>query len=552
MNKFQDGFSSNSYDDLLAEYSGDVLTNKPVETPAPQERTPKPSTQRYNAPTKRNPVNQPNFKKTETSFEDDLSNAFRSTSNRPVPSRPNLESTHYKASSNYSEPQRRSDRFNVKINFNPNEYGEEPVNNENNFLDKIKKVKKEKSGKEDSMKPSKKTTKTSAPKNSKKKSSAKIFVKKNGKIHFNADAFKLAFINFFRARAKGFAVFGVCIVLAVVISLCALSCVNDVLAINREYEEIEIVLPNGADTKEAIDILDEAGLIKNKTFCYLFAQLMGITDKGYLPGVYNLSPDMGVEKMLLRFKTTVVRGRMIEIVVPEGFTIDQIFARLEKNKICSASSLYKVLDTIDFSEEYSFIAKIDDADDRYHVLEGYMYPATYEFEQGADPASVIRKFLNKFQSVWTEEYSAKAAELGMSVDEVITLASIIEKEGNSQEQFQQISSVLHNRLNSDSAEHLVLKCDSTVDYIENYIHNRVHTDSERNKHRENYNTYVCWGLPVGAICNPGKASIEAALNPPKSNNYFFQHDKNGKIYLAETGKQHEANKLIVEKVDGEG
>ncbi len=549
MNKFQDGFSNNSYDDLLAEYSGDVLTNKPEEKTSYQRREPQAPAQRY-VPTNRNLGNQPNARRVEPSFEDDLSNAFKSSPNRPTPTRRNTSNTHYGASNSHSELPRRGGRFNVNIRFNPNEYGEEPNTNENYLLDTTKKQKRE-----DSMKTTKNTTKgttkKSSPRTSKKKSNPKIFVKRNGKIQFDSDAFKLAFINFFKARAKGLAIFAICVVIATVISCISLSCLNDVLAINREYEEVEVILPNGVDTKEAIEILDEAGLIKNKTFCYVFSQVMGITDKGYLPGVYTLSPDMGVEKMLLRFKTTIKRGRLIEIVIPEGFTIDQIFARLEKNKVCSASSLYKVLETIDFSEEYSFVKKLDNKKDRYHVLEGYMYPATYEFEQGSDPATVIRQFLNKFQSVWTEEYSAQAEKLGMTMDEVITLASIIEKEGNSKEQFQQISSVLHNRLTTYAWELPALECDSTWDYIEKYIYNRVHVESERDKYVEKYWTYECTGLPVGAICNPGRASIEAALNPPKTKNKYFRHDKNGKIYLAETLDQHNANGAIVNKVNGE-
>ena len=398
---------------------------------------------------------------------------------------------------------------------------------------------------------SKGAAKKTAPRKPKKSAKSKIFVKRNGKIQFNPEGLKLTLANYFNARATGLVIFAICIVLATIVSAVTISCLNDVLAINREYDQIEVILPNGVDTKEAIEILDEAGLIKNKTFCYIFAKVMGVSDKGYLPGVYTLSPDMGVEKMLLRFKTTVVKGRLIEVVIPEGFTIDQIFSRLEKNKVCTASSLYKVLETIDFSEEYSFVKQIPNKKDRYHAIEGYMYPATYEFEQGADPASVIRQFLNKFQSVWTEEYAEKAANLGMTMDEVIRLASIIEKEGNSKEQFNQISSVLHNRLNSDSATFVSLECDSTGDYVNNTIKKRIISEPTIAKYNEKYNTYTCWGLPVGAICNPGKASIEAALNPPKSNYYFFRHDKNGKIYLAETYAEHKANGDIVATVNGD-
>ena len=179
-----------------------------------------------------------------------------------------------------------------------------------------------------------------------------------------------------------------------------------------------------------------------------------------------------------------------------------------------------------------------------------MFPATYEFEQGADPATVIRKFLNAFKSRWTEEYAAKAAELGMTTDDIIRLASIIEKEGANHKQFGLISSVLHNRLNR-SGLYPTLECNSTQDYVTNTISKRITTAAELNPYIINYSTYESAGLPPGAICNPGSAAIEAALYPDSHQYYFFRHDKNGKIYMATTVEEHSANGRLVEKVNAE-
>ena len=521
MNKFQDGFSNSSYDDLLEEYAGGAVQSKsPTNQSTQQPSTQKPQRNPF-AQKKTNQTTSAN-RNTDKSFDVDLKNAFRDK-NRTSFTQGNSEGNSPTHSTGDSF--RRGKRFHVNIDYTNADYGTDNVveNNEN-------------------QKANKETQQNTSKQN-------KIFAVTDGKLKVDTDALQ----TFIVSSSKGIIACAVCVVVSIIISIFALSCVNDVLAINREptAEPIEIVLPNDADTWDAIKLLDKSGLIKNSIFCNIFAKAMGFDDDKYLPGVYYLTPDMGVEKMLTRLQTTATRGKLISIVIPEGFTIDQIFERLEKNKVCSSDSLYKALDTVDFSEEYDFIAKIKNKEDRYLVLEGYMYPATYEFEQGADPASVIRKFLDKFDTVWTDEYAAKATELGMTTDEIIRLASVIEKEGNGEAQFFQISSVLHNRLNRPGV-YPTLDCDSTWDYIENYIHPRVPSNVERDKYEDNYWTYQCAGLPAGAICNPGKAAIDAALYPTASKNYYFRHDNKGQIYLADTYEKHQANGKLVEKANKEG
>ncbi|MCR4594042.1 MAG: endolytic transglycosylase MltG [Clostridiales bacterium] len=354
-----------------------------------------------------------------------------------------------------------------------------------------------------------------------------------------------------RITLGGFISFILCIVVASLLSLFLLSCANDVLAIGRDSSKVvEVTLPNDADTETAVSILSDAGLIKNQLFCRVFLKAMGYTDKNYLPGVYYFTQSMGVEKMIIKFKSSSVRGNLISITIPEGYTIDQIAVKLEKNHICSADSFFKTIDDIDFSKEYSFLSSVDKKEDRYHALEGYMFPATYEFEENANPASVVRAFLSAFATHWTEEYAEKAKELNMSVDDVITMASIIEKEGANAEQFAQISSVLHNRINRTGL-YPTLECDSTRDYVTNTISSRVTSSSELNKYILEYNTYECEGLPVGAICNPGEVAINAALNPDETSYYFFAHDNKKKIYLAETAEQHSINLRTINSINSE-
>lgn len=370
-----------------------------------------------------------------------------------------------------------------------------------------------------------------------------------GKKKFKIDGKMIALA--FKQNKKAFISFAACFIVAFIISAATLSCINDILAINRNGEEvIEVVLPNDADTKTAVKALDDAGLIKNRIFCNMFLKIMNYKDDNYLPGVYYFTESMGLEKMIMRFKTSNKRGALVSVTIPEGYTIDQIFARLEKNEICTASALYKTIDSVDFSAEYDFIKNLENKEDRYHILEGYMFPATYEFEQGADPASVIREFLNAFKARWTDDYAKRAAELSLSTDDVIRIASIIEKEAYGSDQFALVSSVLHNRLNR-SGVYATLDCDSTKEYVTKTIADRVSSTSQINSYVNKYNTYECAGLPVGAICNPGNAAIEAALHPDTNQYYFFRHDKNRKIYMAKTIEEHNANARTVNQVNAQ-
>lgn len=564
MNRFSDGFSDSSYEDLLNEYAGESLGSKaskpheepvkkvvrePVKKAAPKVQ-PKPEP-------KAAPLEEPVFnidishKKTPSySLDIDLVKPFDEiSSNKEVKAEPEQSSTmEFSARKTplYKRyPTSRADEPKV----------EKPeVQNTNRkkaspaaifIANTIRKIE----AKKNSSTKNSEAEEVYSP--APTKSSVNILYKVNGKTKIDWNALSALIIKTVRTNKQQFIIFGCCFLVSIILASVALSCINDVLAINRDGEEtIEVVLPNDADTKAAVKVLDEAGLIKNSMFCNLFLSLMGESDEGYLPGVYYFTDDLGVEKMIDRFKTSSTRGAMISVTIPEGYTIDQIFERLEKNDICTADSLYKTIDTIDFSEEYSFIAKIDNKEERYHALEGYMFPATYEFEQGADPATVIRKFLDTFKSRWTEEYAAKAAELGMSTDDIIRLASIIEKEGANHEQFGLISSVLHNRLNR-SGLYPTLDCDSTKDYVINTVSQRVTSTSKINAYILAYNTYECAGLPVGSICNPGAAAIEAALDPDTTQYYFFRHDNNGKIYMAETISQHDANGRTVAQVNAQ-
>ncbi len=333
---------------------------------------------------------------------------------------------------------------------------------------------------------------------------------------------------------------------SVVLCIYGISCINDVLAIDVEDTAIEVEVSKGMSDADVIDVLEDNKLIKNEHFCNLFIKFFG-KDGDYVSGVYTLTPSMGVEKMLSTMKADITLSETVTLTFPEGWTIDQIAEKLEANEVCTAASFINTLQSVDFSEEYDFIKSIPNKEKRFRILEGYMYPDTYEFYIGENASSVVRRFLNNFQNRWTDEYQKQAKKRGLSLDEVIIMASILQGEAASGNQMPEISSVLYNRLDR-AATFPWLNCDSTSDYLKDTVKPTLTSSTEDTQkyieYRASYDTYdtECKGLPVGAIGNPGDSAIRAALKPADTNYYYFCHNtKTGEVFYANTMSEHEAN-----------
>lgn len=334
-------------------------------------------------------------------------------------------------------------------------------------------------------------------------------------------------------------------VTSTILCVYGIGCINDVLAIDKRDLSCEVTVSAGATDDDVIDILKENKLIKNKLFCKLFIKIFHDDDK-YVSGSYTLNSDWGIEKMLSTMQGGTNTYETITLTFPEGYTIDQIAEKLEANKVCTASSFIKTMQSVDFSTEYAFLKNQADKDLRFRALEGYIYPDTYEFYIGENASSVVRRFLDNFESKWTADYSKQAKELGMTVDEIVTLASIIQAEAANSGQMKDISSVLHNRLDKPGTFPR-LECDSTEKYLIETIKVTLTsstTDTQKYiAYRDLYDTYStdCKGLPVGAICNPGGAAISAALYPSDTNYNYFRHDVKGNVYYANTFSEHNQN-----------
>ncbi|MEG2857842.1 MAG: endolytic transglycosylase MltG, partial [Clostridia bacterium] len=219
----------------------------------------------------------------------------------------------------------------------------------------------------------------------------------------------------------------------------------------------------------------------------------------------------------------------VRITIPEGYELKQIEKILVEKGVCDEKKLTDTLANHDF--EYDFLKGIKKGDAKR--LEGYLFPDTYEFYTNDDPANVIDKMLANFASKYTAAMRARAKELGMTTSEIITLASIIEREATSTDK-ELVSSVFHNRLRSGRYQYLQ-SC-ATVQYA--LGERKARLSIEDTKVTSPYNTYQNKGLPPGPIASPGNESIEAALYPAESDYMFFALLKDGTHKFSKTYDEH--------------
>lgn len=224
----------------------------------------------------------------------------------------------------------------------------------------------------------------------------------------------------------------------------------------------------------------------------------------------------------------------VSVTVPEGYSLTQIFTLLEEKGVCAFDDLMEAAQTGDFSD-YPLIAALEADDSRCFLLEGYLFPDTYEFYLNQKPKSVIATFLRNTERRFDEDLRAEAAQSGFTPDQILTLASVIQKEAGSEKEMKNISAVLHNRLRID----MKLQCDPTINYVERYL--KPYLDGDVNRYNAYYNTYKCRGLPAGPICNPGLAAIRAAMRPSDIDAIYFITDDAGIYHYASDYEEHLAN-----------
>lgn len=290
-------------------------------------------------------------------------------------------------------------------------------------------------------------------------------------------------------------------------------------------EDISIDIPEGSGAAAVADILADNGVIKYPSVFRVISKTGGY-DGNYQPGVVTVHKDMGYTD-ILNLIVSVDRNT-VTVVIPEGYTIKQIAKTLSDEGICSTDDFYAALDVSLY--DYKFLKDIPN---RENALEGYLFPATYEFVPNQSAHEIVNTMLKSFDNVFTDEYYRRAEEVNVTVDEVIIMASIVERETNAEGERQRVAGVFYNRLNSD----MPLQSCATVQYI--LGENKPVLSVADTQIESPYNTYKYTGLPVGPIANPGADCIKAALYPEKTDALYFVLGKDGEHIFSKTYEDHQ-------------
>ena len=334
---------------------------------------------------------------------------------------------------------------------------------------------------------------------------------------------------------------------SVFIASFALSSINDLVGFSKESREVEITIPEGYGLSQIAELLEEKGVIDEPFTFEVYARVKDM-DKKLAPGTYKLNSNLGYDQIFQALNTKEVAKNVVTVNFYEGMKLTEIAKRLEENGVCGYDEFLEAARTESF--EYEFESMMGTSELIYYKWEGYLFPDTYEFYTNSTPRSVIAKFIDNFNNKITGEYYERMQELGLSLEELVTLASVIQSEAAYMEDMEKVSSVFHNRLAPGSGLPY-LQSDVTWFYYEQEIEPNVEDEALSDSYLSAYYTYPNYkvGLPVGPICNPGMNAIKAALYPADTNYYYFVTDKYGKFYYGSTQAEHDYNVAIADSVE---
>ncbi len=306
-------------------------------------------------------------------------------------------------------------------------------------------------------------------------------------------------------------------------------------------DAITVVVESGDSTSDIADKLYEKGLIKNKLVFSLMSKINGF-DGAYVAGTHYLLKSYSYDELMF-FMT--LESATVSVTIPEGATYVQVKKILHKAGLTFNDEEFdQCMNSPNMFVDYDFVSKIEINEDRDYILAGYLYPDTYMFDINAKPEAIIRKFLSNMRSKLYEEYYKRAEGLKMSMDQVITLASIIQMETGKPRDMMYVSAVFHNRLKSKDKSLRKFGSSATVNYLIEKQGGKtsiLHSDEELAIDSP-YNTYKHEGLTPGPICMPGLDAISAALYPEPGCGYlYFCATGDGGTAFATTLKQHNKN-----------
>lgn len=329
--------------------------------------------------------------------------------------------------------------------------------------------------------------------------------------------------------------------------LCAVAIIkvaNDMFAFIKPEDSITVTVPEDASTRDVAKILSDNDIIEYPTIFGLYMDFKKgrstyYTD-GYKAGEFELAPNMNYDDLIYSLSNSAASRQIVRLTFPEGSTVDEIIDILIKGGVQNTKEEYiDVIQNYDFT--YRFVKELDTKNfknGRKYRLEGYLFPDTYDFYTDAGAVDVINKFLINFNNKFDATYYDAAYKHGLSVDEIINIAALIEKEARRATDMGKVSSVFHNRI-KNSSQYPYLQSDATIQYA--FPERKTAITPEDLKYDSPYNTYLYAGLPPSAIANPGLDAITFALYPENTSYYFFIANSRGETLFAKTLNGHNAN-----------
>lgn len=345
-----------------------------------------------------------------------------------------------------------------------------------------------------------------------------------------------------RGCAKALIYAAIILTVSVLIAVFAVTSINDMLGLYKPDKQIDVQIPKGATAAEVTKILSSQKVIQNSITFRLYLKF--VSHPGFQYGDFMLNSDMDYATIISTLTDNKQNRAVVKVTIPEGYTLRQIASTLEDKKICTADSFLNACEDDTF--QFKYMTKDMQSEKRFYKLEGYLFPDTYEFYVKTPPHTVAQKMLDNFAAKFTDSMVTQAKQRNMTVDQVVTLASIIQAEASKQSEMPTVSSVFHNRLEKGTGSLNMLQSDATIFYITRTIERALkQSDLAVNSP---YNTYRNKGLTPGPIGNPGTAALNAAISPSQTDYYYFVTDSDGNYYYAATLDQHNKNVTKASKV----
>ena len=325
----------------------------------------------------------------------------------------------------------------------------------------------------------------------------------------------------------------VVVAISMVLAAVGWSMANDMLALNKTSTSATITVEDENDFGSVVDQLKTNNIIEHTVLFRLFAAVTGGDDE-IAQGTYVVDSDMDYRALLNSLSSSSSNRKEVEVTITEGMTVQQIFQLLEEEGVSTVDKLNDMAANHDYA--FSFLQDIPLGDP--NRLEGYLFPDTYDFYMGEDARYVINKMLVNFDSRVNDDIRAQIEETGYSIREILTIASMIEKETDGTDRAN-IASVIYNRLNNTSGgTNGYLQIDATIQYV--LPEGEIVSEEDYQTVQSPYNTYLNRGLPPGPIANPGMESIVAALNPNSTNYYYYALGDDGVHHFFSSYSEHQA------------